>query len=101
MSRCDIRQLMPPGYLEKGTDVKAKEEDKNKFKITELWAFVADDEGGEGLVAEQLNGLWMPYVCSDAARVKSLLDRARHIQNETGKKVKLMHFKLDDVQENI
>lgn len=75
--------------------------DKNTFKITELWAFVSSDEGGDGLIAEMINGLWMPFVCADKARLNSLLERARAIQKESSKKIKVMHFRLDDVQEDI
>lgn len=63
-------------------------------KITELYAFVSVDEGGEGVVGqtvvinEQL--VFMPFVCADKARLESLKPMAKMIHERTGQKIKLI-----------
>lgn len=71
----------------------------NYMKITELWAFVSSDEGGEGLIAMPLGNVQMPLVGADPARVESLKPYALQLSKAHGVKVKLMRFKLDSVEE--
>lgn len=59
-------------------------------KITELYAFVSKDEGGEGLIGMIINGTFIPFVCADKKRIESLKPHAKNIAKESGKKVKLI-----------
>lgn len=63
-------------------------------KITEVYCFVSEDEGGEGIIAQQIdlpNGkTFMPFVCSDKARMESLKPLAKNMAKLTGKKIKLI-----------
>lgn len=63
-------------------------------KITEMYAFISVDEGGEGVVGMTLpvNGrdTFMPFVCADKARMESLKHIAKKIAKESGKTIKLI-----------
>ncbi len=65
-------------------------------KITELYAFVSVDEGGEGVVAMTMNmggqETFMPFVCADKDRMDSLRPHAIDIARATGKKIKLINL---------
>lgn len=70
----------------------------NYMKITELWAFVSSDAGGEGLLSVTLGGVQMPLIGADPARVESLRPIAISMSKDSGVEVKLMRFKLDSVE---
>jgi hypothetical protein len=63
-------------------------------KITEIYAFVSIDEGGEGVVGMTMpiNGreTFMPFVCADKQRMESLKPIAKQIAKESGKQIKLI-----------
>ena len=63
-------------------------------KITELYAFVSVDEGGEGVICQQIempNGkTFMPFVCADKDRMESLKPLAIKIGKLGNRKVKLI-----------
>lgn len=65
-------------------------------KIEEIYAFVSVDEGGEGIIAKQLdlpNGLtFMPFICADKQRMESLKPFAELMSQSTGTKIKLIKF---------
>lgn len=63
-------------------------------KITEMYAFVAQDEGpdDEGIVGMELGGGWMPFVGADMGRVESLKEKARILSKAIGKKIYVVHF---------
>ncbi len=63
-------------------------------RITEMYAFVAEDSGpdDEGVVAMSMGDLMMPLVGADMARVESLRPIAKDIGASTGQKIKLIHF---------
>lgn len=63
-------------------------------RIEEMYAFVAEDSGpdDEGVVSMNTVAGWMPLVGADMARVESLRPIARSIGEQTGKKIKLLHF---------
>lgn len=65
-------------------------------KITHLWAFLSKDEGGEGVIAGDMDigghTVHMPFVCADNARMKSLINYAKLIGRESGKTIKLVKF---------
>lgn len=66
---------------------------ENTFKITEIYAFVSvDEDGNEGVLAANLGGMMMPFVCADKARVDSLRNHAEKIAHMTAKKIKLVKF---------
>lgn len=60
--------------------------------INEMFAFVASDSLGEGLIAELIGNQWMPLVGADMDRVKSLRPIAERAARQTGKKIKLVKF---------
>lgn len=75
-------------------------------KITDIWAFVSVDEGGEGIVGmtmelEEGRKTFMPFVCADEARVASLRPHAIGISKATGKKIKLVKFSQREEIEDI
>jgi hypothetical protein len=63
-------------------------------KITEMYAFVSVDEGGEGVVGMTMpvNGreTFMPFVCADKQRMEALKPIAKKIAQESGKTIKLI-----------
>ncbi len=63
-------------------------------KITEMYAFVSVDEGGEGVVGMTMpvNGreTFMPFVCADKKRMESLKPIAIDIARKSGKTIKLI-----------
>lgn len=65
-------------------------------KIRELYAFISFDENenDEGVMAFMHEGSWLPLIGSDMDRIHSLIPIADDISAESGKKYKLLHFKL-------
>lgn len=64
-------------------------------KITELYAFVSVDEGGEGVIGMTIDmpdgrETFMPFVCADKARMESLKPFAIGIAKSSNKTVKLI-----------
>jgi hypothetical protein len=63
-------------------------------KIEEMYAFVAVEEQGEGIIGQTVvidNQLvFMPFVCADKARMESLKPLALKIHMESGKKIKVI-----------
>lgn len=60
--------------------------------ILELYAFVAADGLGEGLVAFNQGNTMYPMVGADAALVEDLKVFARNIAGATGRKITLVKF---------
>jgi hypothetical protein len=61
--------------------------------IGHIWAFLSvDDDGNEGLCGIRTNEGWLPLVCADDARMKSLIPIAHGIARSTGKLIKLVKF---------
>jgi hypothetical protein len=67
-------------------------EGMSEFKrITEMFAFVAEDSLGEGVVGMRMpTGVWIPPVGADMDRVESLKIYARQIAKESGQKIRLI-----------
>ena len=63
-------------------------------RIDSLYAFVAEESGpeDEGIIGIQTDWGWMPLVGADMARVESLRPLAESIGQQTGKRIKLLHF---------
>jgi hypothetical protein len=63
-------------------------------KITEMYAFVSVDEGGEGIIGQTMDimgkNVFMPFVCADKARMESLKPLAINIGKLGRKKIKLI-----------
>lgn len=68
------------------------------LKIEEMFAFVAEEEEGEGVMASEMviDGrlMFVPLVGADIARVDSLRRKADEISRITRKPYKILHFKL-------
>lgn len=63
-----------------------------KLKIDEMFAFVADDTEGEGVMVITVDGQSLPLVGADMDRVKSLAGIAEMIKKESGKDYKILKF---------
>lgn len=74
-----------------------------QLKIEEIFAFVAENEDGEGVMAMTLsNGMMMPLVGADMSRVKSLLPIAFKISETTGKDFRVLKFsKREDITDEV
>ena len=68
------------------------------LEIEELYAFVAIEDGKEGLIAQSMpigpNGelMMVPFVGADWNRVKQLIPEAKRIQKERGIEIKVFKF---------
>ena len=77
------------------------------LKIEALYAFVAVDENGEGLIAQTMplpNGreVMMPFVGADWDRVQSLIPHAKNMEKETGKTIRVFKFSgKEDITEQV
>jgi hypothetical protein len=70
--------------------------------IHELYAFLASDGQSEGLTAALFtDGIRMPLVAADQARVDSLREVAQMIANESGQTVTLCRFSVREDLEQI
>lgn len=64
---------------------------KNTFKIESLYAFISEDETGEGLCGAPMLGMGsMPLIAADEARLESLRSIAKQLAKMTKKKIKLI-----------
>jgi hypothetical protein len=71
-------------------------------RIEELWAFIAENETGEGLAGFwDPNSGWMPMVAADERRVISLRPMAERIARESGKPIRLVRFHVRTEVETI
>jgi len=71
------------------------------FKVTEMWAFLAvgPKDGDEGIPAFLASdGVMMPLVCADKARIESLRPIAQEIATATKVPIVLARF---SVRENV
>jgi hypothetical protein len=74
------------------------------LKIEELFAFVAEDAEGEGLMGFKMPGAntMMPMVGGDMKRVASLYPIAEHISKITGKPFRVLKFSTrKDITEDV
>lgn len=73
------------------------------YKIEEIYAFVAEEEQGEGIIGQTVvidNQLvFMPFVCADKSRMESLKPLASKIKKESGKTIKIIKMtKRTDIE---
>jgi len=74
----------------------------DKFKIENIWAFCAEDEGGEGTpMFLQFDGTWHPLIGADEKRVMSYRPMAQKHADDHGVKVTLKKFSNFEVVEVI
>lgn len=71
----------------------------NTFKITELYAYVSADEGGEGIIGAPIQGVMTPLIGADLDRMKSLRPVAKALAKQFGVKIKFMRFTLESATE--
>lgn len=66
------------------------------FKITTIHAFIATEiDGTEGVIGQLMpDGVFMPFVCADAERVKQLRPFAKNIARIGKTSVKLIRFSV-------
>jgi len=66
---------------------------KTYLRIDQMYAFIAEDEGGEGIMGFRgPDGIMMPMVGADMERVQSLIPIAEQIKKLTGKPYKIYRF---------
>lgn len=71
-------------------------------KITEIFAWICTEpDGGEGIPAVSHDGLALPLVGADRARIESLRPYAQRVAHELGLPVRLMRFSGMEVLEQI
>jgi len=62
-------------------------------KIESMYAFIAQDETGEGVCGFKApDGTWLPLVGADMDRVKSLMPVAELMAKQSGQTIKLCLF---------
>lgn len=75
------------------------------LKIDSMFAFVAQGEGGEGIMAASMliddKEMLMPLVGADINRIKSLLPVAQEVSKHSGRSFKIYRFdnKVDITEE--
>ncbi len=63
------------------------------LKIETITAFVATDkEGNEGIMGFKSTDAWMPMVCADEERIKSILPMAIKISEMSGQPFRVIKF---------
>lgn len=73
-------------------------------KITEVYVFVSVDVGGEGVIGMEMNinnkPTFMPFVCADLDRVRSLRPIVLDMVQQTGQKMKLIKLSVrEEIEE--
>lgn len=76
------------------------------LRIDEMFAFIAEDEEGEGLMGATLpiqgQMMFTPLVGADMERIKSLLPVAQQISQATGKSFKVCRFhQVEDITQQV
>jgi hypothetical protein len=68
-------------------------------RIDELFAFVAEDAEGEGIIGITVDGVFFPLVGADMDRIDSLMPIAKQIGETYNKSVKLLRFSKRSLME--
>jgi len=63
-----------------------------KLKIEKMYAFVAENDEGEGVMAFKSGNTWLPMVGADFKRIDSLLPIAKELAKASGKEFKILQF---------
>lgn len=62
------------------------------LKIEKMYAFVAENDEGEGVMAFKSGNIWMPMIGADFKRIDSLLFIANEMSKISGKEFKILQF---------
>lgn len=74
----------------------------DKLVIRELYAYIAENEEGEGVIAWMTpEGNWKPCVGADMQRINSLKDEVKQISKKINKKIYLKKFSTVEILEVI
>jgi dihydroorotase-like cyclic amidohydrolase len=66
-------------------------EPENTLRIDAVWmAISVDENGNEGVCAAEINGMWMPLVAADEARLEQIIATARRIAQVTKRQIKII-----------
>jgi hypothetical protein len=88
---CELKKMMDR-VLEGAVDIS---QPKTLLRIDEVFVFIAKDVDGEGVPAFMTpDGMMLPMVCADKARVDSLREMAKRMVRETRNKITLCRFSL-------
>lgn len=86
----------PPNIHMSGDGIVRITRDHPPRPITELWAWIIEENGGEGIAAIEMHidgmPFMMPLVGADEERIRSLEPHAKHISERTGRPVTLRRF---------
>jgi hypothetical protein len=74
---------------------------KNRLRIHELFAVVAQEPEGERIAAFSSGEYSLPMICANRAHLDSLLELARDIIKNPGKKITLCRFSVREELEVI
>lgn len=71
-------------------------------RIDVIYAYIASGPEGEGICAfHGRDGMWLPMVGADIARIESLREHAREMVKKTGQPLKLVKFSVREELETI
>ncbi len=70
-------------------------------QIDAIYAVIADNEEGEGVVGASIGGMQLPLIAADETRLKNILPLARQIAKTTGKRLRLVKFTNREIVEDI
>ena len=62
------------------------------LKIEEMWAYISEDDHGEGIIGVMTSDGWMPMVGADEERMLSLRPEAELVAKTSKKNVILVKF---------
>ena len=69
------------------------------FKITEIGVWIATEKDGtEGIPAMEIEGMMIPLIGADAARIKDMKPYAEMISQKTGCPMEFKLFKLVEAE---
>ena len=63
-----------------------------KLKIEKMYAFVAENDDFEGVMAFKSGNIWMPMVGADFKRIDSLLPIAQELSKVSGQNFRILQF---------
>lgn len=67
---------------------------KNKLISTVVVFVSIDEDGNEGVIGQKMDGVWMPFVCADEARIKQFFPSAEAIAKEFNIKYRILKFSV-------
>jgi hypothetical protein len=64
----------------------------NTYQITEVYAFLSVDEGGNGVIARRFGDVMLPMIVTTTRLLDSMKVEAQRVAKETGKPIVLAKF---------